>query len=68
MFEAAEAYERDMGRWSGQLAPMFIDFIGVDNGDSVLDVGCGTGSFRPWPSLERLKQGRSSASTRPTAL
>ena len=41
---SATAYERAMGRWSRRLAPPFIDFAGVRSGDSVLDVGCGTGS------------------------
>jgi len=45
MFEVAEAYEAMMGRWSRQLAPLFIDFVGVRDADKVLDVGCGTGSL-----------------------
>jgi SAM-dependent methyltransferase len=45
MFELAEAYERQMGRWSRQLAPLLIDFAGVREGDRVLDAGCGTGSL-----------------------
>ncbi len=44
-FEVAEAYEAVMGRWSRQLAPLFIDFVGVRDADKVLDVGCGTGSL-----------------------
>ena len=45
MFEVAEAYERQMGRWSRQLAPLLIDFVGIADGDRVLDAGCGTGSL-----------------------
>ena len=45
MFEVGEAYEAMMGRWSRQLAPLFIDFVGVRDSDKVLDVGCGTGSL-----------------------
>ncbi len=41
----AEAYQRLMGRWSGLLAEALIDFAGLDEGDRVLDVGCGTGSL-----------------------
>ncbi len=42
---AAEAYENLMGRWSRRLAGPFIDFTGLAEGESVLDVGCGTGSL-----------------------
>ena len=45
MFEVAEAYEIMMGRWSRQLAPLFVEFVGVQEGEKVLDVGCGTGSL-----------------------
>jgi SAM-dependent methyltransferase len=44
MFAASTGYERFMGRWSRVLAPHFIAFAGVQNGDRVLDVGTGTGS------------------------
>jgi ubiquinone/menaquinone biosynthesis C-methylase UbiE len=40
-----EAYETFMGRWSSRLAPLFVDFVGVTDGQHVLDVGCGTGSL-----------------------
>lgn len=38
-------YHRFMGRWSARLAPSFIQFAGVEDGQRVLDVGCGTGSL-----------------------
>ena len=45
MFAASDAYERFMGRWSRRLAPAFIGFAAVGDGDSVLDLGSGTGSL-----------------------
>ncbi len=45
MFSEAEKYERFMGRWSQRLAPLFVDFAGVKDGERVLDVGSGTGSL-----------------------
>ncbi len=45
MFSESDGYERFMGRWSRRLAPLFVDFAGVDRGDDVLDVGCGTGAL-----------------------
>lgn len=42
---SAVAYEQVMGRWSRRLAPLLIGFVGITDGESVLDVGCGTGSL-----------------------
>jgi cyclopropane fatty-acyl-phospholipid synthase-like methyltransferase len=36
----ASGYEQLMGRWSKKLAPVFINFAGLADGEKVLDVGC----------------------------
>ena len=43
MFEVPEAYERQRGRSSKILAPLFVEYVGVQG--EVLDVGCGTGAL-----------------------
>jgi SAM-dependent methyltransferase len=45
MFTASAGYENFMGRWSRLLAPAYVAFAGVKDGDRVLDVGAGTGSL-----------------------
>jgi ubiquinone/menaquinone biosynthesis C-methylase UbiE len=45
VFSQGEAYERFMGRWSRALAPHFVAFCNVHDGESILDVGSGTGSL-----------------------
>jgi len=45
MFAQSHAYEPFMGRWSRRLAPLFVDFAGVQDGESVLDIGSGTGAL-----------------------
>jgi SAM-dependent methyltransferase len=45
MFSGGEAYERFMGTWSRELAPLLVQFAGVKDGESVLDVGSGTGAL-----------------------
>lgn len=40
-----DAYDLHMGRWSQRLAEKFLDFVGVVDGEQVLDLGCGTGSL-----------------------
>jgi len=45
MFTGSEAYERFMGRWSRGMAPALLAFAGLEEGESVLDVGSGTGAI-----------------------
>jgi SAM-dependent methyltransferase len=45
MFAIGASYESYMGRWSRLLAPAYVAFAGVKDGDRVLDVGTGTGSL-----------------------
>jgi SAM-dependent methyltransferase len=45
IFVESDAYERFMGRWSRELAPLLVTFAAVDEGDSVLDAGSGTGAL-----------------------
>jgi SAM-dependent methyltransferase len=45
IFSEAQAYERFMGRWSRRLAPLVVGFAHVRDGDTVLDVGSGTGAL-----------------------
>ena len=45
MFSISAGYEHFMGRWSRLLAPLYIAFAGVKDGDRVLDVGTGTGAL-----------------------
>jgi len=42
---SAGGYEQLMGRWSKKLAPSFIEFAGLSDGERILDVGCGNGSL-----------------------
>jgi SAM-dependent methyltransferase len=42
---AAESYDRFMGKFSGLLAPLFVDFAGVAPPARAVDVGCGPGAL-----------------------
>lgn len=45
MFSNSDAYDRYMGRWSRRLAPLFAQFAQVQDGQTILDLGCGTGQL-----------------------
>ncbi|MFT3816727.1 MAG: methyltransferase domain-containing protein [Rubrivivax sp.] len=51
MFTESNGYEDFMGRWSRQLARLYVAFAGPRDGDRVLDVGTGTGALAS--ALER---------------
>jgi len=44
-WERGSPYEQYVGRWSRQLAPLFLSWLGVPSGRRWLDVGCGTGAL-----------------------
>ena len=44
-WQAGDRYEAYMGRWSRQLAPRFLDWLGAPPNLNWLDVGCGTGAL-----------------------
>ena len=45
MFSDSDKYDRLMGRWSRRLAPLFTQFAHVEDGQTILDLGCGTGQL-----------------------
>jgi SAM-dependent methyltransferase len=42
---AGDSYDAYMGRWSRQIAPRFLDWLGAAKGLDWLEVGCGTGAL-----------------------
>src|SRR5688572_18765640 len=44
-FDAADDYERFMGRWSRAVGQEFLAWLAPPTGAEWLDVGCGTGAF-----------------------
>lgn len=52
-----DGYELQMGRWSRRLCEPFLDFAGTAPGESILDVGCGTGALED-ALLRRCRFGR----------
>jgi SAM-dependent methyltransferase len=44
-WDAGEAYDRYMGRWSRLIVPRFLDWLDAGSDASWVDVGCGTGAL-----------------------
>ena len=44
-WERGSPYEQYVGRWSRQVAPLFLSWLNVPGGRRWLDVGCGTGAL-----------------------
>jgi ubiquinone/menaquinone biosynthesis C-methylase UbiE len=44
-FDAADQYERFMGRWSRAIGEKFLDWLSPPSSARWLDAGCGTGAF-----------------------
>src|SRR5262245_9906899 len=54
-FQNADQYEQLMGRWSRRLAPSLIRFDGLNDGDRIRDLGCGTGRLSfALPAIARI--------------
>ncbi|MEU4221934.1 SAM-dependent methyltransferase, partial [Actinoplanes sp. NPDC026623] len=45
VWQAGEAYEAYVGRWSRPVAREFVSWLDAPAGRSWLDVGCGTGAL-----------------------
>jgi SAM-dependent methyltransferase len=44
-WERGNPYEQYVGRWSRQVAPLFLSWLAIPAGRRWLDVGCGTGAL-----------------------
>jgi SAM-dependent methyltransferase len=44
-WQAGDSYDSYMGRWSRQIAPLFLDWLDAPGGLDWLEVGCGTGAL-----------------------
>src|SRR5262245_6135581 len=44
-WERGNPYEQYMGRWSREVAPLFLSWLNIPPGRRWLDVGCGTGAL-----------------------
>jgi SAM-dependent methyltransferase len=63
MFNVSDtAYDNFMGRFSMRLAPVFADFVGIEAGQRVLDVGAGTGAL----TAELVKRGADASAADPS--
>jgi len=45
IWDSGSSYERYVGRWSRQVAPLFLSWLNIPAGRRWLDLGCGTGAL-----------------------
>ncbi|MHA1565449.1 MAG: class I SAM-dependent methyltransferase [Alphaproteobacteria bacterium] len=45
LWDSSKTYEQYMGRWSRQVAPLFLEWLGAPGGQIWADIGCGTGEL-----------------------
>ena len=45
VYNDGSAYEKMMGVWSQLLGTQFIEWLNPKDGQSWIDIGCGTGAF-----------------------
>ena len=45
IWDSGSSYEHYVGRWSRQLAPLFLSWLNIPAGRRWLDLGCGTGAL-----------------------
>lgn len=45
LWGSTDTYEQYMGRWSRKVAPLFLEWLNPKDGQTWIDIGCGTGEL-----------------------